>query len=381
MVSLTYQQRLVMQWLIVAVASLLAVASFLAAIYHRNSIDPISSIAEGRRRHMRPQRKLWLKEVQYQRQQQQSNIAYISNNSSGLMLCNGLANLCDRRVNQIVFATVHNAMSAVENGSILVKNNILELERAISAGYRGINIDIGKCYGEVRLVHDTCLLSSRSLSSVLIEIAQFLQENPNEVMIIPTQLATQLADCNTVSLNDIDQVFRSVPEFYNLLYNHPGPGQPWPTLRELIAANTRILFFHYNGVSCTKAATTTSSSLSSSNNTTANVCPHGFHPWFVYAAETQFQFKTVRALQTTNTACAITRGGSGQNDFLGINVFITPARIVPTWKIINRYHFLKSQIQACSNQNNGQQVNLIFVNYWGIGDLLNVVYDLNSALV
>lgn len=361
MVALTYQQRVALQWLVVATASLLAVASFLAAIYHRMSTDIIQDIAEGRR-HL--QNTVWIGESKKRRVLHGRNV-------NGEFLCNGHSNLCDLPANEIVYATLHNAGSTAESGSLIFKNHILDLGRALSAGYRGINIDIGKCFGQVKLVHGPCLTSSRNLSNVLTEIANFLQKNPNEVLMIPTQLATPLSGGASVTLLEIEQGFKAVPEFYNLLYNHPGVGQPWPTLRELIAANTRVLFFHYNGESCTKVALPSNE---------ANACPFGFHPWFRYAAETQFSFSTLKQLQNTSYSCMITRGGSSVKDFFGINVFLTPPQIVPTSKLINTYDFLKSHVQACTDLNEGLQGNLILINYWGIGDLLEVVSDLNSAL-
>jgi hypothetical protein len=362
MVAFTYQQRVALQWLVVAAASLLAVASFLAAIYHRMSTDIIQDIAEGRRQLRNDT--AWIEESRNYRLPHGRSV-------NGELLCNGLSNLCDFPANKIVYATLHNAGSTVESGSLVFKNHILDLGRALSAGYRGINIDIGKCFGQVKLVHGPCLTSSRNLSTVLTQIANFLQENPNEVLIIPTQLATPLSGVDGVTLREIEQGFKAVPEFYNLLYNHPGVGQPWPTLRELIAANTRVLFFHYNGESCTKVSMP-------SNET--NACPFGFHPWFRYAAETQFSFSSLKQLQNTSNSCMITRGGSSVKDFFGINVFLTPAQIAPTLKSINKYDFLKSHVQACTDLNEGLQGNLILINYWGIGDLLKVVFDLNAGL-
>jgi hypothetical protein len=362
MVALTYQQRVALQWLVVATASLLAVASFLAAIYHRMSSDIIQDIAEGRRQ-LRADY-VWFGESKNRR-------LFHGRNVNGELLCNGLSNLCDLPANEIVYATLHNAGSTVESGSLIFKNHILDLGRALTAGYRGINLDIGKCFGQVKLVHGPCLTSSRNLSTVLTHIATFLEENPNEVLILPTQLATPLSGGDSVTLRAIEQGFKAVPEFYNQLYNHPGVGQAWPTLRELIAANTRILFFHYNGESCTKVTLP-------SNETDA--CPFGFHPWFLYAAETKFSFSTLKQLQNTSNSCMVTRGGSSVKDFFGVNVFLTPPQITPTLKSINKYDFLKPHVQACTDLNGGLQVNLILINYWGIGDLLKVVFDLNSAL-
>jgi hypothetical protein len=403
-----FHQRLATQWLVVAISSCLAILCFLAALYRKLDLEHIGPSASGRRRLVKSskQGKLpheWVQKdrsvlrryesseqqqqqrrrrrrIQQQQQQQQQ-----TNDTTTTLICNGHANLCDRRVNETVFAAVHNAMSAFEDGSILLKNHIRSLERALQFGYRGINLDIGTCQGQVSVLHTVCTISTRSLKSVLQSVVSFLQNNPYEVLLLPTQLSTQLLSTkNNITLAAINEVFQSVPEFYDLLYQHPSPSQVWPTLRELITMNRRILFFHYNGESCTPLDTT----ITTINNTTktaitdvSNPCPYGFHPWFMHAAETEFSFRTVQDIQEIPKSCRITRGGSsGRNEFFGINLFITPARFVPTWKRINRYSFIQSHIDQCLSYNQKTFVNVIFVNYWGVGDVLDVVYDMNAAL-
>lgn len=339
MVIASYEQRAAMQWSVVAMTALLAIASFLAAFYHRQSHVIILPCDTGR------------------------SLRTQTNQANNTLRCNGLANLCDIPANEIVYATLHNADSAVEDGSVVAHNHVLELERAVKAGYRGINLDIGKCFGQVRFVHSTCLISSRVITTVLQHLVEFLDENPHEVIIVPVQLSDQLLGSELVTLAEIDEAFKSVPGWKEKLYDHPDSSQPWPTLRELIEANTRILFFHYNGESCTKGVD----------------CPVGFHPWFKYAAETQFSFNTVDELRDTDYACEITRGGSSTRDFFGVNIFVTPPRKVAALRV-NRASFLKSHVAACTQLNSGLRANLILVNYWGIGDLLDVVHELNAAL-
>jgi hypothetical protein len=338
MVAASYQQRQAIQWSIVALTSLLAIASFLAAFYHRKGRDLILRSDVGRHR----------------RRSLQQNTT---------MVCNGLANLCDLPANKILYATLHNANTDVVHGSLVSHSQVRDLEKAVAAGYRGINFDIGKCNGKVQLGHGTCLLSTRDIETVLQHLLDFLNANPNEVIIIPAEITVPLLGAEAVTLAEIDQVFQSVPGWKEKLYDHPGPGQPWPTLSELIAADTRILFFHYNGETCTK---------------TVN-CPTGFHPWFQYAVETQFSFKTVQELQDTAYSCNITRGRGGTRDFFGVNVFVTPPRKVAALRV-NAADFLKPHVQACTDLNGGLQANLILVDYWGLGNVLDVVHELNAAL-
>jgi hypothetical protein len=282
---------------------------------------------------------------------------FINTPGSGALKCNGLENLCDQTVNDIMYATVHNANVALESGYFIIPNHVENLQKALRSGYRGINMDIGKCKGQLVLFHFTCLLSFSSLESVLNAVVDFLNENPNEILIFPTELS------NEVTPQELDQVFSSVPAWKAQLYDYPGAGNPWPTLRQLIQANTRILFFPYNGQSCQKPN-----------------CPIGFNPWFDYAVETQYSFLSFINLLKTESSCQITRGLSGTKDFFGVNTFVTPPRKLEAFKVNNK-KFLTDHIETCSELNGGIDVNLVLVNNWKIGDTVQVVQEFNAKLI
>jgi hypothetical protein len=62
--------------------------------------------------------------------------------------CNGLDTICDLRADEILYATLHNAMATFEDGFLFGPNHRYKLEGAIQAGYRGLNLDICNCGGE-----------------------------------------------------------------------------------------------------------------------------------------------------------------------------------------------------------------------------------------
>jgi hypothetical protein len=245
--------------------------------------------------------------------------------------CNNATNLCDRRVDEIVFATVHNAASTVANGFTILPNHQRNLTEALYAGYRGINVDIGLCNnGMLGLVHSSCYLGFANLTTTLQEIADFLLQHQREVLLMPTQL-----DFDTGGDFSLRQLEAVMPEsFRNLLYEHPKDGRPWPLLRELIDSNQRILFFHYNGKRC---------DVSSMNN-----CPYGFMDWFDYAAESEFSLPDINALQDKDNACRITRGDPNSTSFYGINVF-TSLPDPNVCAALNNAEFLRHHMEACSN--------------------------------
>ena len=67
--------------------------------------------------------------------------------------CNGLDGLCDLRANEIMYATLHNGMSTVDDGFFVGANHESPLEEALEAGYRGLNLDICNCGGELNFCH------------------------------------------------------------------------------------------------------------------------------------------------------------------------------------------------------------------------------------
>lgn len=287
-----------------------------------------------------------------------------------LRRCNGLHNLCDLRVNSILFATMHNANSN-PNYAFLARNHKMDILTALNAGIRGLNLDIGKCningQPSLALVHSKCFLGFADPVEVFREINQFLMDNPDEVILMPCQINNDTG--GTVLLGEIyaamQQAFDSGgTAMSDRLYAHPGVNSPWPTLAQLIDMDKRILFFHYNGENCA---------------TLGGDCPRGFHDWFTYAAETRFAFRSVRNFRRNpESACTITRGGGGTRDFFGINVFMQ----VPSRKAsrrLNSRNFLADHIRTCAAQN-GLTPNAILIDFWEEGDVLAVVHEHNSAL-
>ena len=297
--------------------------------------------------------------------------------------CNGLANLCDMPVNEILFATMHNANSVA--GSVLVfPNHNKDLVTALQAGIRGLNMDIGICDGEVVLVHGLCLAGFSELVPAFTNIVQFLVDNPNEVVIMPIQINDDDDDDDTGGGVVIDlatlystlqqDVVVGTTSMADLLYAHPGPETttttttttttPWPTLGELIDNNKRILFFRYN----------------SAQNCVNTVCPTGFHDWFAYAVETAFEFDTVAdIIDDTTRSCQITRGSAGTRDFFGINMFAQIASEEISAQL-NTREVLLQHLETCSALNGNMRPNLLLVDFWDTGDVVETVQEYNAGL-
>jgi hypothetical protein len=122
-----------------------------------------------------------------------------------------------------------------------------------------------------------------------------------------------------------------------------------------------LLFFHFNGPDCSDGS-----------------CPDGFHYWFDYAAETEFEFTSASNFADTTSSCQITRGAGSSKDFFAVTSFVTPPSEDES-TTLNSRDFLEGRMQACSDSA-GLDVNLMYVDFWNDGDLPEVTQTYNKAL-
>jgi len=131
--------------------------------------------------------------------------------------------------------------------------------------------------------------------------------------------------------------------------------------RLVVFVAQRMLLFHYNG-----------------NNCGDGLCPPGFHYWFSSAVETPFSFSEPEEIENTANSCALDRGRLGAKNFFGVNVFTTlpdPSEAA----IVNKKNFLNAHIDACSAINDDLDVNVVIVDFWSVGDVVEVVQERNKA--
>ena len=103
-----------------------------------------------------------------------SSFAFMQCEDESLNCCNGLDTICDFRVDEIFYASVHNAMATFEDGSVFAPNHQFQLEGALEAGYRGINLDVCNCNGEYQLCHGICNIGARNPAETFRSINSFL---------------------------------------------------------------------------------------------------------------------------------------------------------------------------------------------------------------
>jgi hypothetical protein len=258
--------------------------------------------------------------------------------------CNGSEELCDRRYDQVAFATTHNSMSNADD-DWLNPNHRHGIERQLQDGVRGFMLDLHYWEGQVMMCHWMCAMGStlfgmKPLETALSEMKRFLQENPGEMLTIIFE--------SYVDAEDVEAVFDSL-RLSGWLYSHR-KGQPWPTLARLIASGRRLVVF------------------SDDEFTTAD----WHHPVWDHCWETDFDVQSVEQFN-----CEVNRG-STDNDLFILNNFISdPYPSEESAAQANAFDFLYPRATGCFEET-GQMPNFITVDFYSIGDVMEVVDRLNQ---
>jgi hypothetical protein len=291
------------------------------------------------------------------------------------LVCNGHEELCDRPINEVAVAATHNGMSITEYKWIWPSHDG-SITNQLNAGIRGLLIDshywddkawieahleelppaqqvavqdlldeieLGKEDG-TWLCHMMCSLGATDLAETLTEIRRFLDSHPNEVLVIIIE--------DIVSTEETTQAFEE-SGLDKLVYTYQD-GSDWPTLREMIESNQRVLVMAENEGSP----------------------PDWYlHAWD-YTEETPYLFSELADFD--DTSCQPNRGDTDKPFFL-MNHWITrasPSRVDAS--VLNDYDYLLSRAQKCAEER-GQIPNLVGINFYLNGDVFEVVDELNGV--
>jgi hypothetical protein len=182
-----------------------------------------------------------------------ASLALTSVTSAAAQKCNGMKQLCDRRLDQVVLPGAHNAMSS-ESLGWLIPNQSIAIPDQLEYGIRGFLLDThyGRLQpdGSVRtddegtvtdgvrgtyLCHELCEIGATKLAPALRQIRKWLRANPNEVILIENE--------DYISSNDFVSAMKR-SGLLDLVYR--GPRAPWPTLGKMIAKDHRVVMLSDN---------------------------------------------------------------------------------------------------------------------------------------
>lgn len=253
-------------------------------------------------------------------------------------LCNGSATLCNKRFDEVTFAATHNAMSNEVDGW-LAPNQTFPMKRQLEDGIRAMLIDTYFWGDEAMLCHGICELGSRPLVDALMELKVFLNDHPNEIVVLLIEdhldVDKTVAVFNEAALTD-------------QLYTHV-PGMPWPTLGEMIDNDTRVVV----------------------SAESEGPPPQWYHHMWDLVFDTPYSFKTVADFN-----CDPNRGDPDNDLFLLNHWLSTPLPTRDGAKQVNQYDVLHARAIRCTEAF-GRKPNFVAVDFYSEGDLFEVVRDLN----
>jgi hypothetical protein len=313
--------------------------------------------------------------------------------------CDGAVEICGRKLDEVALPATHNSMSAPLPGWFSA-----EQDRSIAGqlrdGIRGLLIDThyadrlgngrlrtavgdehtlraqaardgvspdaidaafrtrerlgfsGRGKRGMYLCHSFCELGGTRLRSVLRDLHDFLVANPGEVVVVVNQ--------DYVTPKDFVGAVKSAG-LASLAYRGPVGRGRWPTLRQMIDANQRVVFLAENHA--------------------------GAAPWYRLAytsitQETPYTFSKVAQLtqrQRLAASCRPNRGPGGAPMFL-VNHWIStdPVPLPSNAEKVNAYGPLVRRLRECRRIRN-HIPNLVAVNFYRRGDLFRAVDAMNGV--
>jgi hypothetical protein len=303
------------------------------------------------------------------------------------LACNGYMQLCDKHVDEVVFAGTHNSMASQEIPGWMFPQQEANIPHQLLDGIRALLFDVHYGFaGGARIKTDTraepmmdqvkatvgeegfeaalrirnrligvdehhrklyfchglCELGAYELEPTLREIHSFLVSHPDEVLVFIIE--------DYVSPGELAAAFErgGLAEF---VYKGPS-GPPWPTLRELIQSGERVVTFIESGRSGVP----------------------WLRPAFQNFKETPYSFH-----KPDEFSCRANRGGEGGSLFLINNwVETTPTPKPSNAVLVNAYNFLYNRAELCEHERH-HVPNIIAIDFYRTGDLLKVVNKLNGV--
>lgn len=257
--------------------------------------------------------------------------------------CNGHVELCARRFDEVVFPTTHNSFSATDDGfSSGIANQTHGVAAQLADGVRALMLDVEMSGDAVVLCHGPCFLGQVEHLDVLADIAAFLAANPREVVTIIYQDSAPVdAIAADLAATGLDQRAFTYA------------GGPFPTLAEMIAADTRLVVTAENG----------------------GPPPAWFHHVWDLTWDTPYTYHS-----QDEFTCAKNRGDTGNPLFL-INHWLSNELDLPSEagaQEVNVYDVLHPRAVKCM-QETGDLPNFVAVDYYEHGDLFAVVDALNGV--
>ncbi len=269
--------------------------------------------------------------------------------------CNGYDALCDRTYDVVTVPMTHNAMSNADE-KWAPPNQTHGIARQLEDGIRGMMLDVhfydpdsgatdvpraDLSSGEQTfLCHGVCALGRRPLADGLCDVTKFLDTHRGEVFSVIFE--------SYVKSSDLAEAMKT-SGLLDYVYVHT-KGTPWPTLRELIAKDTRVVAFTEDG----------------------DDTPPWNHSAWKNIWDTPYSFTSA-----SEFTCKLNRGQTTNPLFL-INHWIgNPLSDIKYAREVNAKAVLLDRVQTCAKEA-GRPPTFVGVDFYDVGDLFEVVRTVNG---
>jgi hypothetical protein len=205
---------------------------------------------------------------------------------------------------------------------------------------RLVGVDEGR--RELYLCHGFCELGAYELVPTLREIRDFLLQRPGEVLLLIVE--------DYVSPEDLAEAFEK--SGLGALVYREASGPPWPTLGQLVGSGQRVIVFIESGQPGVP----------------------WLRPAFELIQETPYTFASPEEF-----SCRPNRGVPDASLFL-VNHWIetTPTPLPSNARAVNALDPLLGRVRECEEERQ-HPANIVAVDFYGVGDLLTVVDELNGV--
>ena len=263
--------------------------------------------------------------------------------------CNGHSELCDKRLDELVFALTHNSHANTDQFSFLAANQDGTVAEQLAAGVRGLGIKPywvegnASCGGGVDgmyMYHGDPILGCVTFEEYLAVVKNFLDANPREVILMTIEPGA--------TIPQMDVTFQATG-LAAYMYDHP-PGTEMPTLSEMISLNKRLFVM--------------------TNNGDADQYER-FHPYWDFTVDVNYNIQ-----DPANFDCDYDRGNP-DGYFYQLNHFVTILTPQPnSAQTINQFDYLYNRTIECWQENN-RKPNLLMIDFYATGEVVRVVDSLN----
>ncbi|HRI66287.1 MAG TPA: PI-PLC domain-containing protein [Polyangium sp.] len=253
--------------------------------------------------------------------------------------CNGHAELCSRRFDEVAFPATHNAMSNFEQGWGAANQNF-SMKRQLDDGIRAMLFDTYEWNEDLYLCHSICQLGHSLFVDELKMIRSFLDEHPHEVLTFIIE--------DHITPSQTEKAFQAAG-LADMMYTHEA-GTPWPTLYDMIVSGKRIV----------------------AGAESAGPPPSWYHHIWDITWDTPYSFA-----KPEDFNCNLNRGSKDNDLFLMNHWLSDPLSTPDRAKVANEYGLLSSRAKQCQAEG-GQIPNFVAVDFYDIGALFQVVDELNQ---